>query len=351
MAITADISAGALRQAIIDNPKTRPRDLADQLGVAEASLVAAQIGDRVTAIAAHPDQLIPRLTALGEVMALTRNISAVHEKTGIYDNYRSGDHACLVLNGAIDLRIFPGSWVHAFAVTKETEHGARRSIQVFDAAGDAVHKVIMRPNSDLAAWADLTRDLATGDIRDTLELQPRKPVEAAKADPDKVDILRKEWQGMTDTHQFMRLTSKLKMNRLGAYRIVGKPYVRQLEVAALDIALSALSAQGLGAMVFVGNRGCIQIHTGPISTLKKMGPWQNVLDPDFNLHLRSDHVAELWAVEKPTKRGPALSLEAFDSEGALILQIFGLRTDVLDERPAFAEIVANLPELEAEGVA
>ena len=98
-------------------------------------------------------------------------------------------------------------------------------------------------------------------------------------------------------------------------------------------------------MVFVGNRGCIQIHQGPIVTLKEMGPWQNVLDPGFNLHLRLDHIAEVWAVDKPTQRGAAVSLEAFDDRGGLIFQMFGVGKEGRDSRPAWRELVAGLPDL------
>ena len=153
---------------------------------------------------------------------------------------------------------------------------------------------------------------------------------------------------MTDTHQFMRLTSKLKMNRLGAYRIAGAPFVRQLATEAVNDALTAVAGRGIEVMIFTGNRGCIQIHTGPIETLRPMGPWQNVMDPRFTLHLRGDHVAEVWAVEKPTKRGMATSLEAFDARGALIFQIFGVSKEDRDHRAAWAEIVNTLPGLAQE---
>ncbi|MEM7321150.1 MAG: ChuX/HutX family heme-like substrate-binding protein, partial [Pseudomonadota bacterium] len=99
-----------------------------------------------------------------------------------------------------------------------------------------------------------------------------------------------------------------------------------------------------------GNSGCIEIHTGSINTVKQMGPWLNVLDPDFNLHLRSDHIAEVWQVTKATKRGDAVSVEAFDSDGALILQVFG----VLAEPSCAAkwnEMVAGLERLKAESPA
>jgi putative hemin transport protein len=334
-----------IRAARAENPKLRDRDLADRLGVSEAALVAADAGSGVTRIAEHPDALVPRLSALGEVMALTRNDSAVHEKVGVYANYTPGQHAAMVVTDEIDLRIFPRHWVHAFAVERAAEGGARRSLQVFDAAGDAVHKVHLREGSDLGAWEALVADLADGDRSETLANEPRAPVEAPKADPAKADLLRQEWRKMTDTHQFLRLVSQLKMNRLGAYRIAGAPFARPLAPESVNAALEAVAAAGIPFMLFVGNRGCIQIHSGPIHTLQPMGPWQNVMDPGFNLHLRRDRIAEVWAVEKPTARGPAISIEAFDAEGGLILQAFGYRKERegIDHTAPWSGIVAGLP--------
>ena len=340
-------SAERIRAAITDNPKTRERDLAAQLGVSEAQLAASRVGSGVTRINPSPDALMPAAELLGEVMALTRNDSCVHEKVGHYANYHSGDHACMVLNEEIDLRIFPKHWVSAFAVEKETDRGLRRSLQVFDAAGDAIHKIHLRDGSDLEAWERVTRSLALEEQSDTLTVAERAPVEEAKSRPDKLDQLHDEWRKMTDTHQFMRICSKLKMNRLGAYRIAGAPFVHRLAPAAVDTMLEGVRDREIAFMFFVGNQGCIQIHSGPIHTLKGMGPWQNILDPGFDMHLRSDHVAEVYAVEKPTQRGPALSVEAFDARGYLIFQAFPIGREGRDTRPQWREIVSALPTEEA----
>ena len=341
------LTPSAILHYIAENPKMRARELADQLGIGEAALVAAQGARRITSA---PDVIMPALSICGPVMGLTRNVSVVHEKFGVYENYHPGDHAAMVLTADIDLRIFPSQWVHGFAVTIETDSGPRHSVQVFDGAGDAIHKVFSRDGTDMAAFEAMMGNLSTGDTSDSIELGSRAAVEMAKADVNKVKILRKEWTRMTDTHQFMRLTSKLKMNRLGAYRIVGAPFVKALAPWALNDALVALGEVDTEVMVFVGNRGCIQIHTGPLNFVKSMGPWQNVMDPNFNLHLRTDHVAEVWAVEKPTKRGLALSIEAFDQHGALILQMFGLRkeNDTFDHTAAFRNLIDILPTLHSE---
>ena len=344
MAQTAPITPETIRAFQAENPKLRSRDQADSLGISEAQLVAASTGAGATRIPAHPDQVMAAAQKLGEVMALTRNPSCVHEKVGRYDNYHTGKHAAMILTPEIDLRLFPSHWCHAFMVETVADTGPRRSLQVFDAAGDAVHKIFLRDGSSLAAWDALRLSQALPDQGQTLDVAPRQPTEPAKSNPEKVEILRDEWQRLTDTHQFLRLTSKLRMNRLGAYRIAGAPFVRALDTGAVDTLLTRLAEDATEAMIFVGNRGCIQIHSGPVHTLKAMGPWQNVLDPGFNLHLRRDHITEVWAVEKPTQRGPAISVEAFDADGGLILQIFGLRKDDRDHRPAFAAHVTSLPD-------
>jgi len=343
MTQTPPLSPAELRARVADAPKTRNRDLAESLGQSEAALIAAHVGHCVTRIDPNLDRLMPLLSGLGEVMALTRNDSCVIEKVGIYENFHSGQHAAMILNEAIDLRMFPSHWVSAFAVEAASDTGTRRSIQIFDAAGDAVHKIHLRDGSNLDQWQALVAELALETQSDRLDVSPRQPVEAPRQNPEKAEILRKEWQRMTDTHQFLRLTSKLKMNRLGAYHTVGAPLARQLAPGAADTALSLVATSGIEVMIFVGNRGCIEIHGGPIHSLKQMGPWLNVLDPEFNLHLRSDHIAETWAVTKPTQRGDAISIESFDAQGGLIFQIFGRATKTRDSRPEWNAIVADLP--------
>lgn len=335
-------SAAAIRDARATNPKARDRDFAASLGISEAELLAAYVGHHVKRITPDPDKIMPAVSELGEVMALTRNESAVHERVGTYGEYRSGEHAAMVLGAEIDLRIFPRHWAHGFAIEEETERGLRRTLQVFDAAGDAVHKVFMREGSNHDAWAKVVDGLAVEDS--PLDIAERPAVEVAKENPAKRDILLEEWSRMTDTHQFMRLTSKLGVNRLGAYRmVVGEKWARRLDPSAADALLNNVSAAGQEVVLFVGNRGMIQIHWGPLVNIKPMGPWLNVLDPRFDLHLRGDHIAEVYAITKPTKRGPALSVEMFGEDGLLIAQVFGRRAGEDDDLTDWHDIVSALP--------
>jgi putative hemin transport protein len=321
----------------------RARDLADALGIREAELLAADLGHGVRRIVADPAQLLPRVTDLGDVMALTRNDACVHERRGRYDAFHAGDHAAMVLGDEIDLRIFPRHWVHAFAVERDGEGGPQRSLQVFDAAGDAVHKIFLGAASDPGPFAALVDDLALPDGA-PFDIAPRALPDPVRVNEGKAETLREGWARMTDTHQFLAMTSRLKFDRLGAYRSVGAPWAVRLPDGAVVEALRAAGVQALPIMVFVGNRGCIQIHSGPVERLEPMGPWFNVLDPRFNLHLRTDKVAEVWLVRKPTKRGDALSVEGFDGRGQLILQLFGKRGEAATDTAAWDALAMGLVE-------
>lgn len=334
----------AIRALRAQNPKARARDLAASHQITEAELVAAFVGQGATAIVADPDRLVPWAGRLGDVLALTRNEHCVHEKRGTYSDYRTGAFAAMVLDREIDLRIFPRHWVHAFAVEEITGEGPKRSLQVFDAAGDAVHKVFLKPESRHDLWEGLVANLRLADQPATLALSPRAPVQPALSDAAAAPALRRAWDAMTDTHQFLGLVKDHGMNRLGAYRVAGPAHARRLEPAAVTMALRAASAEGIAVMIFVGNMGCIQIHGGPVDQIVPMGPWINVMDPRFNLHLRADRLAEVYRVWKPTRTGDVWSVEGFAADGDLILQIFACRKDA----PAapWDRLVAGLPLLE-----
>ncbi|WP_136636054.1 hemin-degrading factor [Pseudooceanicola onchidii] len=328
----------------------RDRDLAASLGVSEAALVAAHVGQtgafRATRIKHHPDDVMPAVSDLGEVMSLTRNNSVVHERVGTFGEYRSGPHAAMVLGSEIDTRIFPKHWAYGFAVEADGDHGTRRSLQFFDTTGEALQKIYLRDTSNAEAWVPLVDRLRLDDPSDAITPDPAIPTEVARAPADKRDQLVTEWQKMTDTHQFNRICARLGMNRLGAYRLAGAPFVRRVDPACVEGWMEAIRDTGQKVVLFVGNRGHIQIHWGTFETVKPMGPWLNVLDPRFNLHLRGDHIAEAYVVDKPTKRGPAISLECFDAEGGLIFQCYGQREGEDDTLDRWHGILDALPRVQ-----
>ena len=338
-------SPDQIRSARIDNPKMRERDLAAQLGVSEADLVAAEVGISARRVEPRANDLLRGLEAVGEVMALTRNESAVHEKIGVYDKVVTGEAASMVLSPQIDLRVFPKAWAHGFAVEKRDGDEVRRSLQFFDKAGVAVHKVHLRPASNVGAYEALVNELLSADqsqgiVTETVQKSAFAPEEGGSAAE-----LRERWSAMTDTHQFFGMLRTLKLNRKQALGMVGEDYAWPLENDAVPAMFHAAAERETPIMCFVGNHGCIQIHSGPVKNIKPMGPWLNVLDETFHMHLRVDHIKEVWAVRKPTKDGHVTSVEAYGADNELIIQFFGKRQEGKAERDEWRAIAENLPRV------
>lgn len=344
-------SAGDLRARWLalkaTQPRLRARDAAEALGVSEAELVAAECGVAARALTMDIEKLFAALPAVGRVMALTRNDHVVHERKGAYEPASFGPMAGIVLGPDIDLRIFPKHWQHLFAVSDTTVEPARRSLQAYDSHGTAVHKIFALDATDMAAWDRLVESLTPATPLPPLSVTPApKPSLKVSDTVDRAALLA-DWSAMKDVHEFHGLLKKNGVEALQAMQLVEGTYSERLPATATNDLLALASERQVPIMVFVGNAGLIQIHTGHVHRIVRMDEWVNVLDPDFNLHLREDRIAHTFAVVKPTSDGDLHSVELFDAEGGRIATIFGKRKPGEPELESWRALVADLPRLRA----
>lgn len=338
------------------NPGVRIRNVADALGVSEAELTATGCGKHVTRLDADWSELLERLESLDEVMALTRNDACVHEKTGVYEDVHISEdrRIGLVLDEPIDLRLFFDHWHLGFAVETPwtgARDGLRRSLQFFDRDGTAVHKVFLTRKSNVDAYKELVRSYRHVNQEPHQPVEPLPPAEPENHDVavDAVGFLQ-AWHALEDTHDFFSLLKTYAVSRTQALRLAEGDLSERVQVDSARLALQRAAATETPIMVFVGSRGCIQIHSGPVRMLRETGLWYNVLDPGFNMHLNESMIDQAWVVRKPTKDGVVTSLELFDARGDIIIQFFGKRKPGIPELEAWREIVRTLPR-SAEGEA
>ncbi|WP_234567162.1 hemin-degrading factor [Rhodohalobacter sp. 614A] len=331
-----------------DNPRLRTKNAADELGVSEAELVAS-ICDGKTVIRLKPDweEILKAVESLGEVMALTRNESAVHEKTGTYQNISFSGHVGLVLDEQIDLRVFHKRWGFGFAVPVENPRGTLYSLQFFDKAGTAVHKIYLKEPERQHLYQAIVEEFRSEDQSSAIEISEtiKKDKTISAEDVNKEEFLGK-WSELKDTHDFYPLLRKYKVDRTDALKLADQKFTWKLSNDATQKMLNLASQNEVPIMVFVSSPGMIQIHSGPVNRIKVMDNWLNVLDPGFNLHLREDHIAESFIVEKPTEDGIVTSLEIFDEEGNAITTFFGARKPGKPELDSWRAITNQLKQME-----
>lgn len=329
------------------DPKIRIRDAAKKLQVSELELLELGLEKYVMRLKGDWKTLLGELHEVDQVMALTRNEYVVHERKGVYNNisfFKQGDMGVAV-NEDIDLRFFMKEWVHAYAVRMVKAKQTLHSLQFFNAAGEAVHKIYLTSKSDPLAFQKLLKKYTAKDQSKRITTKKKKEKEKKETTLsfEEQGRFQMEWLQLKDTHDFYPLLNKFKLTRLQALQIAPKGYAQRIpQGAIMDLFRSAASTQ-VPIMVFVGSSGCIQIHTGTVNRLVDLKNWFNVMDPDFNLHLNMNGVQENWIVKKPTADGIVSSIEVFSPEKDIILQCFGKRKPGKPELSEWRKIVAELP--------
>src|SRR5690606_26207639 len=133
-----------------------------------------------------------------------------------------------------------------------------------------------KPEAQIAAFEALVSKYTHADqVSPTVEaIAPE--VEKPDADID-VAGFQAAWLGLQDTHDFYPMTRKFGVSRTQAFRLAPDGMVRQVSGESVRTVLESAAKDALPIMVFVGNEGALEIHSGPIEKVKIMGPWVNVL--------------------------------------------------------------------------
>lgn len=332
-----DLRLTALKGEALDGGARR---LARRLRISEAELVASRVGGNVVRLD-RPAELLKAVPRLGVVLAVTRNEHVIHEKVGRYDDVSIGPERGMVFNHDIDLRLVMRQWCHAFAVTFRN----RSSLQFFDSRGKAVHKIWMLEESAHAAFREIVDKFADRDQKQPWQAELIEVPEADEPD-ERIDreALHAHWAALQDTHDFNRLLRTFDLGRLQALRLIGSDFAFQVSPNAARQILLSTAATGTPIIVFVGNAGCIQIHTGPVVNIASSGHrWLKIVDPLFRLRLREDQIGSSWVVRKPTRDYMLTSLEIYDSGGQLMVQFFGAREPGMPEREGWRNTISRLP--------
>jgi putative hemin transport protein len=333
-----------------ENPKIRIRDAAKLLKTTEAELLATSCNENTTRLDANiSDFLAKEIPKLGKVKALTRNDEVVHERNGAYLNPSFGKnaHVGLFVGEDIDLRVFLSHWKFVFAVTEVARAQERFSIQFFSKNGSAIHKIYLIKESNIEAFFKIKetfkhkiQGIEKGEIN-LEEVVGEKRNENPDQEKFKID-----WLNLKDTHAFFPLMKKHGVSRLQALELApekdGIQYAKKVSNDVIKKALEKTAETSTPIMVFVGNKGMLQIHTGPVKKLLEMKEWYNVMDPEFNLHIRTNSIKECWLVKKPTSDGAINSIEVFNLNEELVCTFFGKRKPGVPEDKNWTKIVNEL---------
>lgn len=323
-------------------------DIAKKMRISEAELAHCRVGYDTCRLTPDIPAIFRLLATAGGLTGITENDNAMQEHYGTYANVEFEEHASLLLNPyGLDLRFFLSQWHSAFVLAENTLNGLQHSLQFFDRHGYAVHKIYTTRNTDMTVWKQLTAQFAT---HDNPRVTPRPVVIPASVPltPEQQTEFTRNWQQMTDVHQFFTLLKKFNISRLQAFRYVDNTLAQRIDNSALLRLLTLCEKDKNDIMIFVTNRGCVQIFTGAITRLERMisadsGKYYiHIFNELFSFRIAESHIAECWITRKPTKDGIVTSMELFDKNGQAIAQLFGQRTEGEPEQTVWRRQIDTL---------
>jgi len=328
-------------------PSLRARDAARELNVSEAELIASCVNDNSFHLVNRPEAILTALETVGEVLVVTRNETAVLEKKGYFRgltfNTHDGLHTGQSITAGIDLRLLLNNCRYGFLIIEERHIGRNKSLQFFDSKGQAVLKIYMTQNSNEQAFVKIISQFISSQQPTYLDITKEKVSEQLMSEQDiEWHKVRKNWQEMQSSHDFFQLLIGTKVTRQQAYDNVGRDLAYEIVPSALQHLCEVALKEQQSLAFAVGNKGSMQLHNSTIQKTNEHGRWFNILNEDFNLHINTHRLTQAWVVRKPHQGGPVTSVEFFDGNDHLALQISIERKEGTPESTQWRELVAQL---------
>lgn len=252
----------------------------------------------------------------------------MHEKTGRYDRIVAAGDWLLLSGHGVDTALLTGHWHAGFAVCEASRIGERRSLQFFDARGEAVYKLYLTGQADHARYQRLIDTYRAANQSPSLEL-PTGPMTGG-ADSSTAPGLPEHWQLWFKAGFF-------------ADNETGIPSSRPIAISVFPEFMLQLADRQLPIQIIVRNPAAIQVHDGPIRNLMISGPWFNVLDDDFNLHLNQTAIAGPRSVNLPYRGHRLQGLQLSNARGQTIASLFGPYDPADSGSLLWHDLLAGLP--------
>ena len=237
------------------NKKIRIRDAAKQLNTSEAELITTELSsDSIYLNIPDYEQFLKQFVKIDKLMVLVRNDYIVHEKV------IKGNELLFSVNKVFNidapgvkslLSIAPKIFKYAFYIKKNHAGHELRSYQLFGYNGDSILKIYLKGN-DISYFEKIKDNYI---VNYNFELQKQ----------------------ITNSKDLISLKNKIDSKSICNFLSNKNSFIKEILLMISNMKMS-VEIQVLGFDI-------IQSHYGLINKIVDYGPWVNVMDKEFNLHI------------------------------------------------------------------
>ena len=280
-------------------------------------------------------EVAAQLHTLGPVLTRTPASHAWIEQLGRYPQSDDISEAGLVIGeDGLDLRLNLRAW-YWMGVSHDAATGTY-GLNVFDRHGRRLLCLMSVPESSSADWAQL--------YGRCVECRPAFAVREPFTKRELyIPGLVEEWAAMSNVHEHFALLKRHGLTRYEGNELVAPQFARRLAERRPVALFGQLAGSGLELMLFVYSAGSVQIFTGQLSGMQVHEGRLVFEMPATTLaaatcfSIEDAEAAQTWRVHKPSGLGGVTSLELFDAEQRLIVQVFARRPAGEPERAAWRQ--------------
>ncbi len=322
------------------------------LNSSEGELQASRLGHEEVRPLTDLFSLLYQLAGLGEVEIRSFNRSG----WASYKGHFAPPDLCLDCPGYLGLEFRSGSlrlqmnmesWYWGCAVTDYPEgKETQKSLQFFDQAGERFLKLQATSETSAVGWSRLLQRFAPTPIASKPLFDVTQP-SCGLTCPKDMTSFTQEWRLMASPNQVHRLLKRHQASYLGSLQRLDKKFAREVSLDALEQLLKQVQALPSAPnkpcleMRFFAS-GCLQEVVGELQAPRLHLKQMCLAYAEGCMHLDPQCLEEAWVVRKPQGEGWVTSLEIFDDQGELIVQLQEHKLTQLPENLLIRQIFATL---------
>tara|TARA_Y100000590_G_scaffold227747_1_gene257025 strand:+ start:1466 stop:2437 length:972 start_codon:yes stop_codon:yes gene_type:complete len=246
------------------NSKIRIRDAALQLNFSEAELLSTKINSSVKYLIINDlYKFFKNILNIEKLMFLTRNNYCVHEKIVLSKNIKiKFEQYITIFYKEKPLVIFDkNTCKFIFSEIKNHNNKNLKSFQFFNQSGCSILKIYVK-SDDNSIYEKIVEEYSS-----SYNYEVQKKIKNITYDNSVLlkSILSKNFINNNEPIKFIK-----KINYKNSIRNI----------------LEFSSKKKIQLMIYVIGPSIIQFHFGKINKLVEYMDWYNILDPEFNLHLK-----------------------------------------------------------------
>tara|TARA_B100000401_G_scaffold392683_1_gene300110 strand:+ start:459 stop:1535 length:1077 start_codon:yes stop_codon:yes gene_type:complete len=291
-----------------ENKKVRIRDAAKKLNCSEAELLSLQISKNLNYLEIKDlNVFFKKILTIDKIMLLIRNDFVVHEKNLETKDITFNQNSFLFKeNNDIILNFQPESICHIFHESKLHAKRELKSFQFFNSQGDSILKIYLK-GKDSLKFSKIAKEY----------------------------IVDYNYQVQENLDKTMT-TPKIEKNLF--FQNYDLKNTKTIQKNILRSILEKFAKEKKQISIYAMGTSSIQYHNDFIKNIVEYGPWINVIDKGFNIHVLEKMLNKSKIFEYSYNDQSVYNIEFFDKNKNLLMGITSLKNEIKN----FNKLLKNL---------